>query len=105
MKFSLASQQGVPWSLYFIKSDDDEPRVAQRWRYTLAEVFPDVEPCQFETIGETPLERSLSAYYFNAWLRLYMAFLNGAQPLPVPTMDYMKDYMKRIKRKPSAADK
>jgi hypothetical protein len=105
MKFSRASGRGAPWSLYYIENKrDDERRVRDRWDYTLSEVFGDVAPCRFETIGKTPLERSLSAYYFNAWLRLYIAFLNGAEPLPVPTMDHMKEFMKGIKRSPSARD-
>ena len=99
MKFGLVSGQGHPWSLYFMESDDDEPRVADRWCHTLQEVFPEVEPCSFKATGRTAFERSMSLYYFNAWLRLYLAFLNGAEPLPVPTMDHMKEYMKGIKRR------
>ncbi|UCH36589.1 MAG: hypothetical protein JSV65_09615 [Armatimonadota bacterium] len=100
MKFNLVSGAGVPWSLYFLESADDTPRVARRWRATLKEIFPDVAWCSFKAEGDTAFERALSGYYFNAWLRLYMAFLNGAEPLPVPTMDYMKDYMAGIPRKP-----
>lgn len=98
MKFSLASRSSVPWSLYFIESGDDSPRVLERWRFTLKEVFPGLEPCSFQAEGATPLERSISVYYFNAWVRLYVAFLNGAEPLPVPTMSYMKEYMRGIPR-------
>jgi glucose/mannose-6-phosphate isomerase len=98
MKFSLASRSSLPWSLCFIASDDDSPRVLERWCCTLKEVFPDVEPCSFRAEGAIPFERSVSAYYFCAWVRLYVAFLNGAEPLPVPTMSYMKRYMQGVPR-------
>jgi hypothetical protein len=98
MKFNLVSGSGFPWTLYFMESEDDEPRVHQRWRYTIQEIFPDIRPCSFRANGKTPFERSMLTYFFNAWLRLYIAFLNGAEPLPVPTMTYMKDYMHTVAR-------
>jgi hypothetical protein len=98
MRFSLLSQEGARWSLYFLESPDDESRVAQRWCHTLSEVFPGLAHCSHSVTGETALERSIAAYLFNAWVRLYVAFLNGVEPLPVPVMSHMKSHMAGVER-------
>jgi glucose/mannose-6-phosphate isomerase len=104
MRFDYVSPRDPDWSLYVIESEkDDERRVADRWRHTSRELFPGLRYRTLQMRGATPLERSMSGVFFNAWLRLYMAFLNGVEPLPVPSMDYMKKYMSVIPRRKGGA--
>lgn len=87
------------WVYYFIRSIDEEPRIAERLDKTIEHVFRDrVAFAVLNAEGSTPFQRALFATYFNAYMSTYLAILNGADPLPVPTMSWLKNVMKDIPR-------
>ncbi len=102
---SRSSQFGLDddrWVYYFIRSIDEEPRIAKRLDKTIEHVFRDRVPLAVLTAeGSTPFHRALFATYFNAYMSTYLAILNAADPLPVPTMSWLKNVMKDIPRKTS----
>ncbi|MHC4165733.1 MAG: SIS domain-containing protein [Planctomycetota bacterium] len=87
-----------PYVYYFIRSLDEEPRIRLRLnktiklvvdgkgRYAELNAEADAEP-------ENPFQQALHAVYFNAHVATYMAILNGFDPLPVPTMSWLKNVM------------
>lgn len=85
----------------FFDSEDSQPRVGLRLQVTRDLVFangPAYAVVRAE--GETPFERSLFLTYFNAHVTSYAALLNGFDPLPVPTMSWLKEVMKSLPRDP-----
>ncbi|MCX6023805.1 MAG: bifunctional phosphoglucose/phosphomannose isomerase [Chloroflexi bacterium] len=45
--------------------------------------------------GDTALSHLLTAVYFGDWVSYYLAMLNGADPNPIPQIDYLKDQLSR----------
>ena len=45
-----------------------------------------------------PFHQALHAVYFNAHVATYLAILNGFDPLPVPTMSWLKNVMRELSR-------
>jgi len=85
----------------FFDSEDSQPRIGLRLQVTRDLVFangPAYAVVRAE--GETPFERSLFLTYFNAHVTSYAALLNGFDPLPVPTMSWLKEVMKSLPRDP-----
>jgi len=83
----------------FFDSADSEPRVGLRLRVTRDLVFGGKTAyAVVRAEGETPFEGSLFLTYFNAHVTTYAAMLNGFDPLPVPTMSWLKEVMKAIPR-------
>ena len=83
-----------PWVYYLIRSADEEPRIGQRLDKTLDLVLRDRGSfCQLWAEGDNPLQRAFFVTQFNAYMTTYLAALNGAGPLPVPTMAWLKEVM------------
>jgi len=99
---SRSSQAGLDedrWVYYFIRSIDEQPRIATRLDKTIEHVFRDKASFAVLTAeGSTPFHRALFATYFNAYMSTYLAVLNAADPLPVPTMSWLKNVMSGIPR-------
>jgi glucose/mannose-6-phosphate isomerase len=91
------------WVYYFLRSVDEEPRIAVRLDKTIDLVFRNRVPFAVLTAeGSNPYHRALFVTYFNAYMTTYLAVLNGVDPLPVPTMSWLKNVMKDIPREPAA---
>ncbi len=87
------------WVYYLIRSPDEEARIGVRLTETVNLVMR--ERSSFATLyadGANPFHRALSVVYFNAHMTTYLAILNGCDPLPVPTMSWMKNVMSDIPR-------
>lgn len=84
---------------YFVRSCDEEARIRLRLDKTIEFVIKDKRSYAiFNTGGENPYQRALCATYFNAHMTTYLAILNGFDPLPVPTMSWLKNVMKGFPR-------
>lgn len=89
-----------PYVYYFIHSSYDEQRIQLRLKKTIELVIEGKG--LYKTLnaeGENPLQQALFAIYFNAHMATYLALLNGFDPLPVPTMSWLKNVMHGIERK------
>jgi len=83
----------------FFDSADSEPRVDARLQVTRDLVIAKTATyAVVQAEGDTPFERSLFLTYFNAHASTYAAILNGHDPLPVPTMSWLKEVMGAIPR-------
>ncbi len=99
-----ARKRRVPFTFIFFESADAEPRIQLRLRETrrlILENKADLAVIRAE--GDNPLERALFFTCFMAHVTTYAALLHGADPLPVPTMSWLKNVMAAIPR--SAAEK
>ncbi len=84
---------------YFIQSADEEPRIRLRLDKTIKLVMNGkANYAVLNAEGDNPFHRALFATYFNAHMTTYLAILNGFDPLPVPTMSWMKNVMDGFKR-------
>ncbi|MGA3284225.1 MAG: SIS domain-containing protein [Verrucomicrobiota bacterium] len=84
---------------YFIRSADEEPRIRLRLDKTIELVMErKANYAVLNAEGENPFHRALFATYFNAHMTTYLAILNGLDPLPVPTMSWLKNVMEGFKR-------
>ncbi|MFH1923488.1 MAG: SIS domain-containing protein [Planctomycetota bacterium] len=82
------------WVYYFIRSPDEESRIRLRLDKTIQLVLEGkAKHAVLNAEGETPYQRALFATYFNAHMTTYLALLNGFDPLPVPTMSWIKNVM------------
>ncbi|UCD30387.1 MAG: hypothetical protein JSV03_07945, partial [Planctomycetota bacterium] len=97
-----SAQAGVdddPYVYMFIDSPDSERRIDFRVKKTRELVMGrKARYAVLTTEGDTSFERALFLTYFNAHMTTYAALLNGFDPLPVPTMSWMKEVMKGYKR-------
>jgi len=87
------------WVYYFIRSPDEEPRIRLRLDKTIELVMK--EKAKYAVLNvdeETPYQNALFATYFNAYMTTYLAILNGFDPLPVPTMSWIKNVMEAYPR-------
>jgi len=91
---SLAGLDDDRWVYYFIRSVDEEPRIRLRLDKTVELVMHGkAKYAVLNAEGDTPYQRAMFATYFNAHMTTYLALLNGFDPLPVPTMSWMKNVM------------
>jgi glucose/mannose-6-phosphate isomerase len=97
-----SSQGGLdedPYVYYFIRSLNEEKRIRLRLNKTIELVIKGKGKYKaLNTEGKNPLQRALFAVYFNAHMATYLALLNGFDPLPVPTMSWLKNVMRKFKR-------
>jgi len=91
---SLAGLDDDRWVYYFIRSADEESRIRLRLDKTIELVMQGKAKCAVLNVeGDTPYQRAMFATYFNAHMTTYLALLHGFDPLPVPTMSWMKNVM------------
>jgi glucose/mannose-6-phosphate isomerase len=84
---------------YFIRSADEPTRMTLRLDATTELVMSGRSRYAVLNVeGGDPWQRALFATYFNAHMTTYMAILNGYDPLPVPTMSWMKEVMEGFTR-------
>ena len=96
---AIAGLDADPWTYYFLRSVDEESRVGQRLNETIRLVMTNRSTFAEATIqGANPFHRALATTYFNAHVSTYLAILNGYDPLPVPTMSWLKNVMRDIPR-------
>jgi glucose/mannose-6-phosphate isomerase len=77
--------------LVFLRDRDDPPRLQRGMLETAAIVGPHVAAIDWvETEGTTALERMLGAALLGDFASVYLAFLNGADPSPMPEIDLLK---------------
>jgi len=97
-----SSQDGLdedPYVYYFIRSLDEEPRIRLRLDKTIELVVEGKGRFAIlNSEGENSLQKALHAVYFNAHVATYLALLNGFDPLPVPTMSWIKNVMNGFDR-------
>lgn len=88
-----------PWVYYFIRSPDEESRLRLRLDKTIELVLKGKASYAVLNLeGETPYQRAMFATYFNAHMTTYLAMLGGFDPLPVPTMSWLKNVMAECPR-------
>ncbi|HUW83968.1 MAG TPA: SIS domain-containing protein [Phycisphaerae bacterium] len=94
-----ARKQRVPFTFIFFESADGEPRIELRLRRTRDLILQNkADLAVIRAEGDNPLERALFLTYFMAHVTTYAALLHGADPLPVPTMSWLKNVMAAIPR-------
>lgn len=88
-----------PFVYYLIRSLDEQPRIRLRLDKTIGLVIQEKgHYAVLNAEGENPFQRALFVVYFNAHTTTYCGILNGYDPLPVPTMDWIKNIMREIPR-------
>lgn len=96
---AVAGLDADPYVYYFVRSLDEEPRIRLRLNKTIELVMDKkADYAVLEAAGDNAYERALFATYFNAHMTTYLAILNGFDPLPVPTMSWLKNVMKGFQR-------
>ncbi len=99
LESSNAYRNSNPFVYLFLDSADSEPRIGFRLEKTRNLVLEGKAPFALLTAeGDTPLERAFSLLYFNAHMTTYAAAVNGFDPLPVPTMSWIKKVMAEFPR-------
>jgi len=94
-----ARKRRVPFTFIFFESADDEPRIQQRLQVTRDLILKNKDDLAVvRAEGNDPVERALFLTYFMAHVTTYAALLHGADPLPVPTMSWLKNVMAAIPR-------
>lgn len=84
---------------YFIRSVDEQDRIRHRLNKTIDIVIKGKGNYSILNVeGKNPYERALFSTYFNAHMTTYMGILNGFDPLPVPTMSWLKNIMGHLIR-------
>lgn len=82
------------WVYYFIRSPDEESRIRLRLDKTIELVMRGkAKYAAVNVEGETPYQRAMFSTCFNAHMTTYLALLHGFDPLPVPTMSWIKNVM------------
>lgn len=92
-----------PYVYYFIRSLDEEKRIRLRLDKTIELVIDGRGHhaelnAEVNAERENPFQQALHAVYFNAYMATYLAILNGFDPLPVPTMTWLKNVMDKFER-------
>jgi len=96
---AVAGLEADRWVYYILRSSDDEDRIGLRLGRTIDLVMRGRTTYAVLTAeGDNPFHRALFVTYFNAWMTTYLAVLNGFDPLPVPTMSWLKNVMGDIPR-------
>jgi len=99
MESSRAGLDNHPYVYYFIRSLDEEARIRLRLDKTIDYVMKENGRYAVLNVeGKNPYQRALFATYFNAHMTTYLAILNGFDPLPVPTMSWIKNIMDEYER-------
>ncbi len=97
-----SSQDGLDedrYVYYFIRSSHEEPRIHLRLKKTIELVIKARgQYTELNAERGNPFHQALYAVYFNAHMATYLALLNGFDPLPVPTMSWLKNVMSAIRR-------
>jgi hypothetical protein len=84
---------------YYIRGlDDEQKRIGLRMDVTKELVAAGVRYAELVLEGDTPHQRAAYATNVNHRITTEMALLNGADPLPVPTMSWIKDVMAAYER-------
>lgn len=84
---------------YFIRSLDEEERIRLRLDKTIVLVMEGKgRHAILNAEGNNPYQRALFSTYFNAHMTTYLGILNGFDPLPVPTMVWIKNVMNGFER-------
>ena len=84
---------------YFIRSLDEEERIRLRLDKTIGLVLEGKgRYAILNAEGNNPYQRALFSTYFNAHMTTYLAILNGFDPLPVPSMVWIKNVMNGFER-------
>lgn len=87
------------FTYYIIRSVDEESRIRLRLDKTMELVVEGKGSyAALNVEGNDPYQRALFATYFNAYMTTYLAILNGFDPLPVPTMSWLKRVMEHFPR-------
>jgi glucose/mannose-6-phosphate isomerase len=78
-------------SAVFLDDSDLHPRVRQRIELTRGLIASRGAPTfRVETIGETRMERLVSAVLLGDLVSLYLAILRGVDPTPIEVIDQLK---------------
>jgi glucose/mannose-6-phosphate isomerase len=86
-----AARELGPFSAVFLDDSDLHPRIRQRIELTRGLIASrGGATFRVETIGETRLERLISAVLLGDLVSLYMAILRGIDPSPVEALDSLK---------------
>ncbi|MBC7228358.1 MAG: bifunctional phosphoglucose/phosphomannose isomerase [Thermoflexales bacterium] len=78
-------------SVLMLRSALDHPRIQARWEVTKELLLQEgIAPDEIWGRGKSRLAQMLSLVHFGDYVSLYLALLNGADPTPVVTIDYLK---------------
>lgn len=82
--------------LLFLRDRDDGDAIARRMRVTADILESRVAGIEWiETTGTTSLERMLGSVLLGDYTSVYLAFLNGVDPTPVPEIETLKQRLAR----------
>jgi len=90
---------GVRDQVYVVMlcSSLDHPRVKARWQVTRELLLQEgIAPDEIRARGNSRLAQMLSLIHFGDYVSLYLAMLNGADPTPVPPIDYLKKRLAKM---------
>jgi len=77
---------------YYLRSVDDDAEVKGKLNKTINATFTKTDKCLvLDAKGDTPFERTLYLAYFNTYVATYCAVLNGYDPFPAPTLNWLKN--------------
>jgi len=84
-------------SVLFLRSPLDLPRIQSRWEVTKELLLQEgVMVDEVWGRGRSRLAQMLSLVHFGDYVSLYLAWMNGTDPSPVPPIDYLKERLAQM---------
>lgn len=82
------------FAMILLQDKDDHARVAKRFT-ALNELLKDSvkEIINLQGEGESLLARMFDLIYLGDWVSYYLALMNGVDPMPIPVISKLKDFM------------
>ncbi len=94
--YCLPTADTAPLTVVSLESDCYPPAIRQRAAITRRVLAERAVPCEVVTIaGPNRLAEVLTAVHLGDWTSYYLALLNGVDPTPVPTLEWLKAELER----------
>ena len=94
--YRLPAADTAPLTVVSLESARYPPAIRQRAAITRRILVERAVPCEVVTIaGPNRLAEVLTAVHLGDWTSYYLALLNGVDPTPVPTLEWLKAELER----------
>ncbi len=94
--YRLPAVATAPLTVVSLESDRYPPAIRRRAAITRRVLAARAVPCEVVTVaGPNRLAEVLTAVHVGDWTSYYLALLNGVDPTPVPTLEWLKAELAR----------
>lgn len=96
MGWVAADRQGDRFAGVILSFGDESERMKTRAQVTARVISDKVEFTTIVARGETAIEKLLSLTYIGDWISLYVARLNGVDPVEIANIDTLKEELAKL---------